>query len=92
MVDIQESNWRTGCVKYVTHTIEDECHFLFACPALQLKRSQFYVDYIDDLESFMMLRDEDKIKFMLQKDYIKKIGSYWESIVTKIRSITQYLS
>ena len=63
--------------------IEDESHFLFSCPALQIERSSFHVDTIEDIGTFMLLSDTDKISLLLQPGYIKKISRYVENILRK---------
>ena len=67
--------------------VEDEYHFLYSCPLLQLERSAFYSDHIVDLGTFMLNDDAMKTRFLLSKDMIKKTGKYVEEIYRKRRNI-----
>ena len=67
--------------------VEDEYHFLFSCPLLQLERSSFYLEAISDIEGFMLKSDAEKTKFLLSEDMIKMMGNYVETIFKKRRSI-----
>ena len=63
-----------------TLRVEDEFHFLFSCCMYQRERSFYYVENIDNIEHFMLLSDDDKVKYMLQKEHIKSTGVYVNTI------------
>ncbi len=67
--------------------VEDESHFLFSCAPLQLERSSFYLEVIDDVGEFLMMEDTEKIAMLIQPEYVKKFGRYVESILRKRQSI-----
>ena len=73
---------------YATYVkVEVEYHLLYSCPSLQLERSSFYVESINDSASFMLMSDADKTRFLLTEEMIKCMGLYLETIMSKRRSI-----
>ena len=67
--------------------VENEFHFLFTCAALQDVRSAFYVNNIEDIESFMLVDDAAKVYYLCQRDKIRKFAKYIECLYRKRRSI-----
>ena len=67
--------------------IEDEFHFLFDCIAYQLERSNYYVDNIVDIETFMLSTDQAKLAWMLQEDNIRTTGAFVNTLFRKRRDI-----
>ena len=65
--------------------VEDEAHFLFDCPILQVERELFYDEYVENKEDFKNLPDMDKITFLINKDNVKKLGIFLESMLNKRR-------
>ncbi len=95
-----ERKWDKDLGKYVKVKREDrlcticdmkvvgsEYHFLFDCPSLQYERSMFYVQHITDVGQFMLMRDGDKVKYLLTKDKIKGFAEWIEAMYLKRRSI-----
>ena len=66
--------------------VEDEYHLLYSCPALQTERSQFYVNHIDNIATFMLLDDAAKT-FLLGEDMIIAMGTWIEVVLNKHRSL-----
>ena len=60
--------------------MEDEHHFLFVCDALDEVRSECYAQFIQNVEGFKALPDGDKMKHLMSKDMVKKLG-FWLKIV-----------
>ena len=66
--------WRTERVKSVTGAIEDGSNFKIAWLASKMDRSQFYIDAISLISSFILLNDIGKISMMLHEVMINPIG------------------
>ena len=62
-------------------------HFLFDCPSVQLERTAFYVNHITNVEEFMLIRDGDKVKYLLTKEKIRGFAEWIEAMYVKRRSI-----
>ena len=67
--------------------VEDEYHFLYSCPLLQLERTTFYTDHIPDIGTFMLRSDAETTQFLMSNDMIKVFGIYVEDLYKKRRSI-----
>ena len=57
------------------------------CAPLQLERSSFYFEVIDDVGEFLLMDDMDKIVMLIQPDYVKKFGHFLDAILRKQQSI-----
>ena len=63
--------------------MENEFHFLYSCPSLQMECTDLYSRCIDDIASFMLMSDKNKTKYLLTEAMIKLMGAYVETIYLK---------
>ena len=71
------------CILCDSNAIEDECHFLFHCPALENTRSTL----IDNLEIDEFTDDHEKLLQVLNSDSLRAVGKYIESLYKARRKL-----
>ena len=72
------------CTVCGSQQIEDEYHFLYACPKLKPVRKAAPEEFIPDYKSF---KKSVKTKILMEADNIKHSGAFIEQMFMKCRDI-----
>ena len=75
------------CTVCESDKIEDEYHFLYACPKLKPVRKAVLKEFILDYKSFKKLEDRVKTKILMEADNIKHTGAFIEKMFLKRRDL-----